>query len=396
MKIYTRKKKPKLYGLLIFSAAVLGIAALLVALSQTTHVNTLPYLTLMLPAYFAAVVVIIVISLKRQLEYNPYSYNTIYYFGFALFVTSVLITHIIAAVRYFTGEAGYGLRETARLILNSARMYMVITLPLLSVFSVGLLISNIVLIKKEGGKLTNILGIILAVMMMGGGALLIWLGSVVNGWADAAVNLLCAVFIYAECMLFGTIFAGAFSAVHTPAFDKDYIIILGCRVSNDGTPTPVLRDRVDNAIDFYDLQMAATGRSATFVASGGKGDDEHISEAECMRNYIISKGFLPEQVILEDRSRNTLENMKYSFEKIPENAKCAFSTTNYHVFRSGIAANRACKFKAEGTGAKAKWYFWPNAAVREFIGLLTGHRGKQLLVLSGLLVIYMLLAMLAG
>ena len=46
-----------------------------------------------------------------------------------------------------------------------------------------------------------------------------------------------------------------------------------------------------------------------------------------------------------------------------------FSTTNYHVFRSGILANDA-GLHADGIGKKTKWYFWPNAQIREFVGLL--------------------------
>lgn len=49
-----------------------------------------------------------------------------------------------------------------------------------------------------------------------------------------------------------------------------------------------------------------------------------------------------------------------------------FSTTNYHIFRSGMFAAKA-GMHAEGIGAKTKWYFWPNAQMREFIGLLASE-----------------------
>ena len=65
----------------------------------------------------------------------------------------------------------------------------------------------------------------------------------------------------------------------------------------------------------------------------------------------------------------------------------AFATTNYHVFRSGLMARRV-KMRAVGMGAKTKWYFWPNAAVREFVGILTDHRLKQALILGGLVLFY--------
>ena len=45
-------------------------------------------------------------------------------------------------------------------------------------------------------------------------------------------------------------------------------------------------------------------------------------------------------------------------------------------------------------GAPTKWYFWPNAAVREFVGLLTEHRLKQGLLLAGLAAVYFALTVL--
>ena len=67
--------------------------------------------------------------------------------------------------------------------------------------------------------------------------------------------------------------------------------------------------------------------------------------------------------------------------------KVAFSTTNYHVFRAGLFARRV-GMRAEGIGAPTRWWFWPNAAVREFVGLLTEHRGKQLAILVAMMATY--------
>ena len=89
--------------------------------------------------------------------------------------------------------------------------------------------------------------------------------------------------------------------------------------------------------------------------------------------------------------------MKFSKEKIwavNSQGKVAFATTNYHVFRSGLCARRV-KMRAVGMGAKTKWYFWPNASVREFVGLLTEHRGKQILIFGSLILSYTILTILA-
>ena len=77
-----------------------------------------------------------------------------------------------------------------------------------------------------------------------------------------------------------------------------------------------------------------------------------------------------------------------------EDPRAAFFTTNYHVFRAGIKAREA-NLPAEGMGAATKWYFWPNAAVREFIGLLTEHRTRQILILLLMIAAYTALTLLA-
>jgi uncharacterized SAM-binding protein YcdF (DUF218 family) len=207
---------------------------------------------------------------------------------------------------------------------------------------------------------------------------------------DLLTNLLAAVYLYFECMMLGTMAADAIAARYEPERDRDFIIVLGCAIRRDGTPTPLLRGRLERALRFARAQETATGKAPVFVLSGGQGSDECVSEAECMRRWLAEQGVPAEQMLLEDRSTDTAENMAFSKALIQERnpaAKIAFSTTNYHVFRSGLKARRV-KMRAVGMGCRSKWYFWPNAAVREFVGLLTQHRGKQLLILLGLLLSY--------
>ncbi|MDO4734847.1 MAG: YdcF family protein, partial [Lachnospiraceae bacterium] len=210
------------------------------------------------------------------------------------------------------------------------------------------------------------------------------------------ISLFAAFYLYFECMVIGAAIADYMTAKYEPDKDKDYLIILGCGIRKDGTPTPLLKSRIDRAIRFYKAQLEQTGRALVFIPSGGQGKDEIISESECMRRYLLEQGIPGEQILKEEQSTNTQENMKYSKEMIDAlnpSAKVAFSTTNYHVFRSGMMARRV-KMKAQGIGAPTKWYFWPNAAVREFVGLLTQHRGKQILILLGMVVVYLLLTFL--
>lgn len=64
----------------------------------------------------------------------------------------------------------------------------------------------------------------------------------------------------------------------------------------------------------------------------------------------------------------------------------AFSTTNYHVLRGYTLAQRL-GMKVSGLSTKTKKYFYPNAFLREFAGLLVEHKKRHLFfIICGLLV----------
>ena len=167
---------------------------------------------------------------------------------------------------------------------------------------------------------------------------------------------------------------------HEPAHDLDYVIVLGCRIRPDGSLYPLIRARVDRAIAFRRAQLADAGRAPVLIPSGGKGADEPEAEAEAMARYMRAQGIPAEDILVEDRSATTLENLRFSRELIearPGGKKVAFSTSSYHVYRGGILAAES-GWNIDGMGSRTKWYFWPNAFLREFIGLLAASRFQQL------------------
>ena len=186
------------------------------------------------------------------------------------------------------------------------------------------------------------------------------------------------VIAYIECVLLGTIVEAVRAARHTPAFDKDYIIINGCKIKKDGTLTNLLKGRADKAVAFAKMQKEKTGKDIVFVPSGGQGPDEVMPEAQAIKNYLLGAGIDENSILTEDKSADTAENFRYSAALIREregngNAKIAFATTNYHVFRSGLIASQQ-GINAEGTGSRTKAYFWTNAFIREFIATLVSQK----------------------
>ena len=248
----------------------------------------------------------------------------------------------------------------------------------------------------------NILGILLGVFLTGGLVFILLYDRSFSGNPkelyrhEILMSLVTSFYLYFECMMIGSIAAGLIAALHEPEPDKDIVIILGYSLREGEISESILQERVDRAIRFRVKQLRETGKDLIFITSGGKGTDETLSESRWMHDYLIQQG-IPENIVTEeDQSTTTHENMRFSKVKIQEinpKAKIAFSTSNYHVFRSGLYARRE-KIRAVGMGAGTKWYFWPNASVREFGGILSEHRLKQAAILFGLTALNVILVLL--
>mgnify|MGYP002516053856 FL=1 len=85
------------------------------------------------------------------------------------------------------------------------------------------------------------------------------------------------------------------------------MVIFGCQVKPDG-PSILLRDRLDTALSYWKDHP-----EIRIVVSGGKGDDEHISEAQCMYDYLTAHGVDGANIYREDQSRNTWQNINNTF-----------------------------------------------------------------------------------
>lgn len=393
LKLDTRTKKPKIYNIAALSVVTAAIMGFFMYSSFDQNGVIAGAVFAM---YLMAVIVMLVDAFFKQIQYNLYSYNTIYYMGFALFVLVLLIFHVYGALSTIQEFGYYSAEHVLHMMDGSAKMYMLMTFPFILVFSIALFVSNIYLIRYEGKRFVNLLGMILAVLLVAGEVILYRLDYFVTGsefevmMHDLFTGVYASVYLYIECMIIGVIIAGMIAAKYVPEPDKDFLIILGCGLNKNGKPTPLLQGRIDRALEFDQYQRKTTGKQLTFITSGGQGPDEIVSESSAMKQYLMEHGIPESRIIEEDRSVNTHQNMLFSKEKImavnPE-GKIAFATTNYHVFRSGLHARRV-KMKALGMGSPTKWYFWPNAAVREFVGLLTEHRGKQILILLGMIIVY--------
>lgn len=161
--------------------------------------------------------------------------------------------------------------------------------------------------------------------------------------------------------------------------DFDYVIIHGAGLLDGERPTKLLQDRLDKAIEVYRRDPTPP----KMIPSGGKGDDEKISEAEAMKRYLISQGIPEDDILIEDRSTTTYENLSFSKEIIDsqEGRKyTALVTSNYHVYRA-LRYCRKIGLECTGIGSHVAFYYWPSALIREFIAVHA--EPKHLLIFAG-------------
>ena len=348
---------------------------------------------------------------KRSRKQSLYSYKNVALLACLIFMAFVMLDTVLALLP--PHSAGFSLlEEVTNSFVYLTPRFSFIAVPVISVLFAVMTVSNIVLMKKEGFALHNMLGALLGIGLIlttlaffyicdmlythvffpiyaAGNDLVLILDDFFTVFPPA---LLC----YVECLMLSMIILGWQVAHLEPAYDKDAVIILGCMIRKDGSPTPLLAHRVKAAYDFARRQEAATGKSLSFVTSGGQGKNEPRSEAAAMQDLLLSLGVPKERILLEDRSVNTLENMTFSREILEENmgqVKTAFATTNYHVLRGGIYARRV-GLCSEGCAGKTRWYFWPNGFVREMAALLVEKRRGHLVNMGILALISLVIGLL--
>lgn len=249
------------------------------------------------------------------------------------------------------------------LCLKERMHFSVFLCAITALIGLFVLVSNQALILHEKFRPTKLMGVVIIVT---------------SGVLMGAILFIPYRFIeymsYYGNILFYGFFVMSFLAIkRKPCYNSDFVIILGCSISKKGHLLPLLKGRVNRAIHFAWEQEFATGKPALYVPSGGKGKDEVMSEGAAMEFYLLSHGAEETEVFPEKNSKNTYENMLFSkkiIDAIMPNATISYVTTNFHVFRSGILAQKA-GIDAQGIASSTKWYFWPNALIREFVGFLS-------------------------
>ncbi|MGF9698034.1 YdcF family protein [Paenibacillus sp. MABNR03] len=150
--------------------------------------------------------------------------------------------------------------------------------------------------------------------------------------------------------------------------EADYVIILGSGIK--GTELSLtLKQRLDASLDYI-----RNHPQTPVIVSGGQGPGESIPEALAMKNYLVDQGIKPSQVIMEDQSTSTQENMAFSKKIIDksglEHPEIMIVTSDYHMFRSKYLAAKNGYAAEYGISAPSPGYLKPINMIREYFAVV--------------------------
>ena len=160
-----------------------------------------------------------------------------------------------------------------------------------------------------------------------------------------------------------------------PNLKFDYLIVLGT-----GTRSNTTKKRANKALSY-----ALKHKEIKIITSGGKGRGEKTSEAKAISQILKSGGINSKRIYLEEKSRNTFENIKFSQEILMDlegdnlsSKKIIIVSSDFHIFRSLMIA-QTLGLDAFGLPSQSSFYFKLNAMVREYFAFI-----KDCLLLSPL------------
>jgi uncharacterized SAM-binding protein YcdF (DUF218 family) len=114
------------------------------------------------------------------------------------------------------------------------------------------------------------------------------------------------------------------------------IVVLGA-AQYVGRPSPVLRARLDHAIDLY-----KAGLAPLLVLTGGTGDGDTTSEAAVGRRYALEHGVPDSAIVTENRGRTTRESMSSvaAWMRVHEDSTMILVSDPFHMLRLTVLARR--------------------------------------------------------
>ena len=128
----------------------------------------------------------------------------------------------------------------------------------------------------------------------------------------------------------------------------DCILVLGCLVKSDGSPSDMLYDRISVGVTLYQ-----NGASPKLLMSGDHGQKEY-DEVNTMKAYAINAGVPSADVFMDHAGFSTYESV-FRAKEIFGAKRIVIVTQEYHLYRALYIAN-ALGIEAYGVSADLRGY----------------------------------------
>lgn len=298
---------------------------------------------------------------------------------FNVFLLSTAFVIVLFLLRNLDDSQGY--RVLALLLLIPFLLVLLFGIYGLVIF---LFWNARTVLKKEGRSLQNLLTLLLGIVIS------LWLifdflnpEHFFPKWLNILLAFIPIMTFYFVCVFLNYLSAGFVYSLYKPRKNQDYILILGSGLIDGHIVPPLLANRINKGLEYY-WRFKNQGGHPKIIFSGGKGSDEQLSEAKAMYQYALEQGLAPEDGLMEDQSVNTYQNMLYSKQMIEEQMagqpyRCMFVTNYFHVFRAALFA-KMVDLRAAGVGAATRFYYVPNAILREFAAIVMMKKKRHILV----------------
>lgn len=142
--------------------------------------------------------------------------------------------------------------------------------------------------------------------------------------------------------------------------DVDCILVLGCGVRDNGTPSDMLRDRLLRGIEVYKLDAAPK-----ILMSGDHGRTDY-DEVNTMKQFAVAAGISSEDVFMDHAGFSTYESI-YRAKEIFEADRIIIITQEYHLYRALYIADR---LGVEAYGVASDYHAYAGQLMREFREIL--------------------------
>lgn len=133
----------------------------------------------------------------------------------------------------------------------------------------------------------------------------------------------------------------------------DCILVLGCGVRPDGSPSLMLQDRLDMGLRLYEM-----GAAPKLLLSGDHGRKEY-DEVNGMKNYVLQTDVPSQDVFLDHAGFSTYESM-YRARDVFCADRVIVVSQRYHLYRAVYDA-RALGLEAWGVAAEDIAYLGQSA-----------------------------------